>query len=179
MEEKGQSLEERFESMRRQLRLQAAEAFLEGRLHAGFVLSLAAAFLGPTSLERVLAKAKQGLDEAVALAGLYLMGQRPKKRHQTWPSGRGWGFLQDAIKEAVALDHGELVLYLTRASSVTPLFLASVLAVALEEWGGTDPRSLALAREMVEKAAPLAVRHPGFQTWLGGDQGNTGGPRKG
>lgn len=153
-------------ALRNKVRLKAAETLAEDRTYAGFILALGAAFLSPQYLERVLSRASQSLEDATAMAGLYLMGHQPRKTAQTWPPPRGWTFLEESTQRAMVLGQSELVYYLSKASTTAPLFLASLLAAVVEAWDTGDPRTLKVARNVVEKAVPLAERLPGFRAWI-------------
>jgi len=166
-ESKSRQDRERLERLRRQARLKAAQLFLEGNTYAGIVVALAGGTFGPLYLERVLSRLGQDLADGVGMAAFYIMS-RPKDKplKGSWPGGRGWPFMDRFLEGAAMAQEAELVLHLSRVALGAPLFLAAMVAAAIDEWG-FGPETTRLAKIVAEKAIPLLRSVGGMEAILG------------
>jgi len=158
---------EHLERLRKQARLKAAQLFLEGNTYAGIIVALAGGTFSPLFLERMLSRLGQDLTDGVGMAAFYVMS-RPKDKplKGSWPGGRGWPFMDRFLEGAAAAQEAELVLHLSRVALGAPLFLASMVAAAIDEWG-FGPETTRLAKIVAEKAIPLLRSVGGMEAILG------------
>jgi len=165
--EKSRQEKEHLGRLRKQARLKAAQLFLEGNTYAGIIVALAGGTFSPLLLERTLSRLGQDLTDGVGMAAFYVMS-RPKDKplKGSWPGGRGWPFMDRFLEGAAAAQEAELVLYLSRVALGAPLFLAAMVAAAIEEWG-FSPETTRLAKIVAEKAIPLLRSVGGMEAILG------------
>lgn len=147
---------EKLRKQRRRLRELALQAFLEGRVYDGVLIALGAGSLSPYFLEQAQGHFAQSREEGLAFLGLALAGF-PYQMRGSWPGGRGWLFVDPILKGAAVNQRAELVLHASKIALAAPLFLASVLAQAYEQYGASQETEQ-IARIINEKAIPIVNR---------------------
>lgn len=143
------------QALRTRLRLKAIEALLDGKLMEGVLIALGAGVMDLPRLSRMDTYLGQSLGEGAAYAGMALLSLPPQvKLKGSWPGGRGWLFIDPVLEAAAEAGQAEMVLHASKIALQAPLFLASLLPVAVSTWG-VGEEALKLARVINEKAVPL------------------------